>query len=372
MVFKFDKRFLTHFDMVIPSFILPLMGISYLLISETNQFLANKQLFYFMAGIFVFIFFVFMPIRRFLWLIPFGYWLGIFLLLMVDFFGVTKLGATRWLEIPFVHFTIQPSEIIKPIFLLMIAYLVSSNPPPPKGYGLKSFLKLSIYIIIPFLLILKEPDLGTALILLIVGYALLFMIGVYWKIWATIFTIIIILSPIMYNNLHSYQKKRINDFLSEEPSYHVQQSIIAIGSGGIWGKKMEDATQTQLKFLPIATSDFIFASYVERSGFLGATFLILLYILLIFHLLFISIKIKKDYLIKIVSLGITFILFLYMSINIAMVIGLAPVVGVPLPMFSYGGSSFLMFMALFGVLEHLLAFRFLYLYDKGRAIIKRK
>ncbi len=176
--------------------------------------------------------------------------------------------------------------------------------------------------------------------------------------WITLAILIGFASPLLYNNLHDYQKKRIADFLSDTPSYHVKQSIIAIGSGGLHGKDKDEATQTHYKFLPIATSDFIFAYTVERFGFWGAFGLIGLYALLIVHLMTLNFKLKNEPFAQVMTSGIALIIFLYMSINIAMTIGLAPVVGVPLPFFSYGGSSFITFFALFGILENLLAFRF--------------
>jgi rod shape determining protein RodA len=220
-----------------------------------------------------------------------------------------------------------------------------------------------MYILIPFILIAKEPDLGTATVLLLIGYGVLFFIGVHWKIWAVIATAVILLAPVSYKFLlHDYQKVRIQDFLSEKPSYHVQQSIIAIGSGGLSGKSKEDATQTQMKFLPIATSDFIFAFLVERSGFLGALGIILIYIMLILHLLSLSIF-NGDYFIKVVTVSISFMIFIYMGVNISMTIGYAPVVGVPLPMFSYGGSSFINFIILFAIMQNLITFRYKDMYD---------
>jgi rod shape determining protein RodA len=339
------------------------MFLSNYLISEVNPALANKQLIYYIIGFIAFFIAFLTPIREYKWLIPLIYWINILLLISVEFFGVSKLGAKRWLEIPFIHFTIQPSEIFKPAFILMLAYLIHNNPPPKEGYGLKDFLKFSFYILLPFFLIAKEPDLGTALILLIIGYGVLFMVGVNWKIWLSIALFLAFFIPISYKYLlHDYQKKRIEDFLSEKPSYHVQQSIIAIGSGGLMGKASE-ATQTKLRFLPIATSDFIFAYFVETFGFFGSVVLLLLYALLILHIFSIYFKFKKDYFTKVVAISIAFLLFTYMSVNIAMTIGLAPVVGVPLPLFSYGGSSFVNFMILFGILEHLLAFRFKFLYN---------
>ena len=192
--------------------------------------------------------------------------------------------------------------------------------------------------------------------LALIGFGVLFYIGVYWKILVTIFAHIILVSPLAYKFLlHDYQKTRITDFASEKPSYHVRQSIIAIGSGGWTGKSKEDTTQTQMKFLPIATSDFIFAFVVERTGFLGVLALISIYAMLIIHLMSLSIF-NKDYYIKVVTISISFMIFIYMGVNISMTMGFAPVVGVPLPLFSYRGSSFLTFIILFGIMQNLISF----------------
>ena len=357
-MFQIDRRILTHFDFLIPILVFPIIALSYFLISEANLALASKQIVYYGVGVLVFLLFFMIPLKKIEWVIPFFYWVTILLLLSVDFFGIAKLGARRWLEIPFVHFTIQPSEIFKPAFILMLAYLIKNNPPEEKGYGWKSFFKLSFYIVLPFLLIAKEPDLGTAMLLLLLGYGTLFIIGVNKKIWFTLAIIVGCSSPILYNHLHDYQKQRIKDFISEQPSYHVKQSIIAIGTGGLTGKERSEATQTHYKFLPIATSDFIFAYTVERLGFWGAFALILCYALLVVHLISLNYMLKEDYFTQVITTGISLMIFFYMSINIAMTIGLAPVVGVPLPFYSYGGSSFITFFALFGILENLLAFRF--------------
>ena len=203
--------------------------------------------------------------------------------------------------------------------------------------------------------------------MLLVGYGILFIVGVNWKIWATIILTIGISSPVIYTYLiKDYQKKRISDFISEKPSYHVQQSIIAIGSGGLTGKSSEDATQTQLKFLPIATSDFIFAYLVERYGFIGAFALLVVYILIIMHLLTMNYYYKDDYVIRVFASGLALLIFLNMSVNILMVIGFAPVVGLPLPIFSYGGSSFINFIVIFAILENLIAFKYMDMYNFER------
>ncbi|MEA3513218.1 MAG: FtsW/RodA/SpoVE family cell cycle protein [Campylobacterota bacterium] len=369
MVYFFDKRIISHFNFELIFLIFPLALLSHHLISEANAILAQKQLIYYLVASIAFVVVFIIPFRSLTRFIPFVYWFGIFLLILVEFFGTTKLGATRWLDIPFINMTIQPSELFKPAFLLMIGYLVTQKPPPPTGYGLKDFSYLSIFIILPFVLIAKEPDLGTSLVLLLVGYGVLFLIGINWKIIASIALILVISSPVIYTYLiKDYQKKRISDFISEEPSYHVKQSMIAIGSGGVVGKTKEEATQTQLKFLPIATSDFIFASFVERYGFLGSIGLIFLYLLLILHLLLLHHHFKKDHFISVFASGLGLLIFLDMSVNILMVIGFAPVVGLPLPLFSYGGSSFINFIVLFAILENLIAFRFMDGYSFNRKL----
>jgi rod shape determining protein RodA len=282
----------------------------------------------------------------------------------VRFFGVSKHGATRWLEVPFGNFTIQPSEIMKIAFILMIGYLIVNDPPDKDdGYTLKQFLNKSFYIILPFILILIQPDLGTALILLFLGFGILFIVGVNYKIWLSLIVSIIIAIPLIYGSLETYQKKRIKDFASEKQSYHVRQSIIAIGSGGLTGQSKIEATQASLKFLPVAESDFIFAYHIERFGFFGALALMLVYIVIILYLLFIVVYSKDDYLIQVLAGSLALLFFLYTGINIAMVIGYAPVVGLPLPLFSYGGSSFMTFVVLIGILENLLSFRYDTLYD---------
>ncbi|MDD3506194.1 MAG: FtsW/RodA/SpoVE family cell cycle protein [Sulfurimonas sp.] len=362
-MWRIDKRILAQFDFISIILIIPLIITSHWLIDEVVPALAQKQMAYVGVSFLVFLGVFFLPIRRMIWVIPLIYWINIALLIAVEFFGHARLGAQRWIDIPFIDATIQPSEFVKPALILMLAYLIHRNPPPMQGYKIKEFLRISFYILLPFFLIANEPDLGTDMVLLLIGYGVLFFIGVYWKIWAVILGAILLLSPVAYKFLlHDYQKTRIKDFLSEKPSYHVQQSIIAIGSGGLTGKSKDEATQTQMRFLPISTSDFIFAFLVERSGFLGALGIILIYVTLILHLFSLSLF-YNDYYIKVVTISISFMIFIYMGINIAMTIGYAPVVGVPLPMFSYGGSSFINFIILIAIMQNLITFRYKDMYD---------
>ncbi len=356
-MFHFDKRVFKNFSYFLMIQLIPLFVISSYLIKEINPHLFKKQMVYYFLAAIVFLISAFIPWRRILWwFVPLFYIANLGLLIAVEMIGKSILGAQRWIEIPGIGLTIQPSEFIKVSVIMMLGYLIGLHPPKEKGYGLFQFIKLSIIIVIPFLLIAKEPDLGTALVLLITGYGILFIVGVHWKIWATIFIILGLSAPLLYGQLKPYQKKRISDFVGK-PSYHVKQALIAIGSGGMEGQKKEDATQTQLKFLPVSSTDFIFAYLGERFGFKGMMTVIGLYILLIFNLLYISAKFASDYLIKAFASGLAFLLFVYMGVNIYMVIGMAPVVGLPLPMFSHGGTSFIIFAVIFGILQNLIAFK---------------
>lgn len=362
-MFGINKKILSYFDYTLPLLVTPIILLSWFLINENSEFLGNKVLIYVFVGLLVFTAVFFVHIWKLSWFIILFYWIHIVLLLVVELFGDTRLGAQRWIEIPFVHFTFQPSETMKPALMLMIAYLIKKKPPKPNGYGLVDFAKISFFILLPFVFILKQPDLGTALVLLIMGYGTLFIIGVNYKIWLGILISVGLASPVLYANLHDYQKKRIADFVLKDPDYQVRQSIIAIGSGGISGKEKEEATQAAYKFLPIATSDFIFPYFAERFGFVGIVGLFLLYGALIFHIFSINNTDDKDYFLKVIASSTGLLLFVYSGVNIAMTIGFAPVVGIPLPLFSYGGSSFVTFMVLFGILEGILAFRYKFMYN---------
>lgn len=362
----FNRKILAHIDYILPLFVLPLIVLSAILIAEINQTLSQKHLIYTSIGIAVFAAITLFPIRSFIWLIPGFYWLGIGLLVLTDLVGVDRgMGAQRWLELPLIHFTLQPSEIIKPALILMLAYKIAQDPPPKGGYRLRKFLILSLYIMLPAALILMQPDLGTTIAVLIICFGALFLIGVHYKIWLTIIAMFALLAPILYTSplIKDYQRKRVIEFLKEEPAYQIKQSLIAIGSGGYSGKTKSEATQAQLKFLPIATSDFIFAYFAERFGFWGSSGLLILYLLLILYILSIALNDPKDYLLKCVAFSVGLMLFIYTAVNIAMVVGLLPVVGIPLPLFSYGGSSFVTFMVLFGIIESLLAFKFNFVYN---------
>ncbi len=357
-LFGFNKRIFKNFSYSLMIQLIPLFFISSYLVYEINVHLYNEQMIHYFIAAIAFLISAFIPWRQiFWWFSPLFYIVNLGLLLAVGFVGKSILGAQRWIEIPIIGMTIQPSEFIKINVIMMLAYLINRNPPEENGYGFLHFIKLSIIIIVPFIIIAKEPDLGTALVLLIAGYGVLFIVGINWKIWVALAILAGAGAPLVYEyGLKSYQKTRILDALNK-PSYQVQQALIAIGSGGLEGKSKEESTQTQLKFLPVSSTDFIFAYLGERFGFKGMITVIILYILLIFNLLYISAKYATDYLIKTFAAGIAFLLFVYMGVNIYMIIGLAPVVGLPLPMFSHGGTSFIIFAVMFGILQNLIAFK---------------
>ncbi len=353
-----SERVFKNFNYLLMIQLIPIFFISSWLIFEINPELFKKQMIYYVIALMAFTVSMVIPWRLiFWWLVPTFYGFNLFLLLLVDVSGKTILGAQRWLAIPGTGLTIQPSEFIKVSIIMTLAYMIRKNPPPKDGYGLIAFLKFAVLIIVPFLLIAKEPDLGTAMIVLIVGFGILFVVGVKKEIWISLIILMSLSAPILYKyGLKTYQKQRIYDMVNQ-PSYQVKQALIAIGSGGFTGKSKEESTQTQLKYLPIASSDFIFAYLGERLGFLGMVTVISLYILLILHLFYIGVQPYTDYYIKVFSIGLSLIFFVYMSVNVYMIIGLAPVVGVPLPMFSHGGTSFIIFAILLGILQNLIAFQ---------------
>lgn len=353
----FGSRVTTHFDYVLILLILPLICTSLFLLNETSQTLLIRQASYAFLGIFIFLFIFFIPFRYLYKGVVIFYAICILLLLAVEVMGTTKLGAQRWINIG--GFSLQPSEPVKIAVVLFLAHYVQKNPPPPEGYGWIQFLKISVFILVPFLLILIEPDLGSAIIVLAMGYGMLFIIGVNKKIWLTCIIAGLFLSPIAFKFvLKPYQVDRIMKLVSGNTSTQVQQSLIAVGSGGIVGRSYEDATQANLKFLPVATSDFIFAHFAERFGFIGSCVLIALYLSIVLHLLSFCFLDSKDYFFKVIASCLAMLFFVYTSVNIAMTIELAPVVGIPLPLFSYGGSSFITFVILIAMFENAATFRF--------------
>lgn len=277
------------------------------------------------------------------------YSFGILLLLAVLIMGQIGKGAQRWLDLGFFRF--QPSEIIKISTPMMIAWYLAENPLPPKW---KQLGIAALYILVPTLLIAKQPDLGTALLVASSGAAVLFFAGISWRFLITCTVALVSLTPLLWHFMHDYQKARVLTFLNPEADpmgkgYHIIQSKIAIGSGGIYGKGWLGSTQAQLDFLPESSTDFIFAVFAEEFGLSGCLGLLILYLLIISRCLYIALQAQDTYT-RLLASSLTLTFFVYVFVNIGMVIGILPVVGVPLPLISYGGTSIVTLSAGFGIL----------------------
>ncbi|MDP3330771.1 MAG: rod shape-determining protein RodA [Methylococcaceae bacterium] len=275
--------------------------------------------------------------------------IGIVLLLAVLILGQIGKGAQRWLDLGFFRF--QPSEMIKITTPMMIAWYLSEHPLPPRA---KQLFIATMLILLPTLLIAKQPDLGTALLVASSGAAVLFFSGLSWWLITAIAVTLAGLTPVLWHFMRDYQRDRVHTFLNPEADplgrgYHIIQSKIAIGSGGIHGKGWLGSTQSKLDFLPESSTDFIFAVFAEEFGLFGCVGLLSLYLLIIARCLYIASQTKDTYS-RLLASSLAFTFFVYVFVNIGMVIGVLPVVGVPLPLISYGGTSVVTLLAGFGIL----------------------
>jgi rod shape determining protein RodA len=269
------------------------------------------------------------------------YTIGVVLLCIVDFMGMVSKGSQRWLTVG--GFNLQPAEFMKLGVILALSRYLSTHLPQDKGYKLIEIVIPSLIFLIPMALIIKQPDLGTALAVGGVGASMLLYIGVRLKVLLFLFLIGISILPLAWSKLHGYQQSRIISLFNPEidpkgSGYHIIQSKIAVGSGELSGKGYLKGTQTQLEFLPEHTTDFIFSVLAEEWGFVGCVVVLFFYLFFVYRLLLVALK-AKDIFSTLVVVGITAMIFFHTFVNISMVIGLLPVVGIPLPLFSYGGSS---------------------------------
>ncbi len=281
---------------------------------------------------------------------PWLYGLGLLLLLAVLLMGEIGKGAQRWLDLGFVTF--QPSEIMKLAVPMMIVWYFAEAPLPPNR---KRLSIAGVLLIIPTLLVAKQPDLGTALLIASSGIFVLLLAGLSLRFISIFLFLILACTPIAWNYLlHDYQRQRILTFINPEndplgAGYHIIQSTIAIGSGGIYGKGWLNGTQSHLDFLPERSTDFIFAVLSEEFGFLGVITLLSLYTFIIARGLIIASQAQHTFG-RLLAGSITMTFFVYVFVNIGMVSGILPVVGVPLPLVSYGGTSVVTLLAGFGIL----------------------
>ena len=283
------------------------------------------------------------------WAVPM-YVSGLFFLLIVEFFGYTAKGSTRWIDLGFTKF--QPSEMMKLAVPMGVAWYMAKHPMPPR----KRDLLLGFLICaVPTLLIAKQPDLGTSILIAMSGVFVLFFSGMSWRIIGLLTALIAAFLPILWQFLmYDYQKRRVLTLFDPErdplgAGYQTIQSMIAIGSGGIEGKGWMLGTQSQLEFLPERHTDFIFAVYAEEMGLLGIVALLTLYFFVISRGLVIASQ-AQDNFSRFMAASITLTFFVYVFVNIGMVSGILPVVGVPLPLISFGGTSLVTLLAGFGIL----------------------
>lgn len=288
------------------------------------------------------------------------YGLGLLLLVAVEVAGDTRLGATRWLSIG--GFSFQPSEVMKLGIVLALARLyhgVSAERARLSWW----LLVPALMIFIPVLLVAHQPDLGTAMLILMTGVAIVVLAGLSWKIMAAgLVAFLAIVPPFVMFVMHEYQRERVLNFMHPErdPSgtgYHSLQSMIALGSGGLLGKGYGLGSQSQLNFLPEKQTDFIFATLAEEFGFVGCVSVLILYAAVIFMALRTS-YLSHSHFGRLAAAGATATFTLYLLINGAMVMGLAPVVGVPMPLLSYGGTVMLTVMIGFGLVQSVRVHRY--------------
>ncbi|MDQ7072701.1 MAG: rod shape-determining protein RodA [Gammaproteobacteria bacterium] len=275
--------------------------------------------------------------------------IGLILLIAVLVFGHEGKGAQRWLDLGFFRF--QPSELMKLAVPLVVARYLAEYPLPPTIWRLIIGL---IVIIIPSLLIAKQPDLGTALLIASSGLIVIFLSGISWRIILSFLTVCAAALPILWYVMHDYQRQRVLTFINPESDplgsgYHIIQSKIAIGSGGIYGRGWLEGTQSHLAFLPERSTDFIFAVIAEEFGLVGVAMLLILYLLVAARGLYIASQAQSSFA-RLLAGSISMTFLVYVFVNVGMVTGLLPVVGVPLPLISYGGTSMVTLLAGFGIL----------------------
>lgn len=341
-----------HVDLPLLIFILLLASYGLaVLYSATNQNagVVSRQVIHMMVGLLVMFLIAQMPPRMIERLTPIAYFSALFLLILVLAIGDTSKGAQRWLALG--GFRFQPSEMMKLALPMMVAWDLSQKNLPPNT---KEIFVTILYIAIPTLLIMKQPDLGTSLLIAASGFFGLFFAGLRWKLIFATALVGISALPGLWFFMHDYQKQRVLTFLDPErdplgAGWNIIQSKIAIGSGGLFGKGWLNGTQVHLDFLPEQSTDFIFAVCSEEFGLLGVFLLLLGYLAFILRGLQIGVRAQDTYT-RLLAGSLTLIFGFYVVINVGMVSGLLPVVGLPLPLISYGGTSVVTLFASFGIL----------------------
>ena len=288
------------------------------------------------------------PQHLFRWA-PWLYFAALALLVAVLLFGDVSQGARRWLSIGPVRF--QPSELAKLTVPMMVACYVTGRPLPPSP---KRLMVAALAVVAPVLLVVRQPDLGTALLIAGAGVFVLFLAGVRWRYIGLCGALVAAAAPVMWYLMHEYQRQRVRTLFDPEQDplgagYHIIQSMIAVGSGGLYGKGWLNGTQSQLEFLPERSTDFVFAVFGEEFGFLGVALLLAAYMFVVVRGLELAVDAQETFG-RLLGGSLVLVFFVYIMVNVGMVCGLLPVVGLPLPLLSYGGTSLVTMMAAFGIL----------------------
>ncbi|MCI0401577.1 MAG: rod shape-determining protein RodA [Gammaproteobacteria bacterium] len=280
---------------------------------------------------------------------PWFYGLGVGMLALVLAVGDVGKGAQRWLDLGL--FQIQPSEIMKIAVPMVVAWYLADKSLPP---GLLRLIVASLLIIIPVVMIARQPNLGTAVLVGAAGVAVLFLSGVRWRVIAGVCLLTALCIPLIWYLMHDYQRVRVLNFLDPQQDplgagWNIIQSNIAVGSGGLYGKGWLNGTQSHLEFLPERSTDFVFAVYCEEFGFMGVSLLLSLYAFVIIRGLYIALHAQNTFG-RLLAGGLILTFFVYIFVNMGMVTGQLPVVGIPLPLISFGGTSLVTLMVAFGIL----------------------
>ena len=303
------------------------------------------------AGFLVLLVLAQIPPRSYRFWTPVIYAIGVILLALVVLVGTEAKGATRWLTLPGIG-RFQPAELMKLAVPAMVAWFFSERNLPPNKLDVLAALGL---IFLPVVMIAVQPDLGTSILIAAAGLVVLFMAGLSWRLISLAVLVLVIAAPLMYFFvLHDYQRSRVDTFLNPEADprgagWNIIQSKTAIGSGGVTGKGWLDGTQSRLDFLPESSTDFILAVLGEEFGLIGFVLLISIYLVIVGRGFFISWQAQETFS-RLLAAALTMTFFIYIFVNVGMVSGLLPVVGVPLPLVSYGGTSIVTLMASFGML----------------------
>lgn len=348
-----DKFFEFNWGFLLLIMAIASMGVAMLYSVADGNFepWASRQTMRFAMGLGILFVVAFVDVRVWMGLAYPAFAFTLAMLVAVEFFGVRGMGAQRWINLGVLQF--QPSELAKITLILALARYFHGLTLDQVS-RIRFLIPPVLMIAIPFYLTLRQPDLGTAVLIAVVGITLFFMAGLAWRYFILGGLAVVGAVPIAWGTLHTYQRQRVLTFLDPESDplgagYHILQSKIALGSGGLFGKGFMEGTQSHLNFLPEKHTDFIFTMLAEELGLVGGLTLLGLYFMVLMFGISVGLQTRNQFG-RLLAMGITVNFFLYIFINIAMVMGLVPVVGVPLPLVSYGGTAMLTLMFGFGLL----------------------